>query len=123
MSLFQRLFRKPQVRYEVIRRDVTRLRANEWRTSDTCIGIAQKFLRDPEFWLMLDCVRNDHPDKIFFLKEVSLEERALQQARIEGYMMCLNTLESLGTPMRQVADVRATYESPDADMRPEDLEP
>lgn len=122
MGWFQ-LFKKRPVRYEIIRRDVTRIKPDEWRTSETCLGIAQKFLRDPEFWLLLDCVRNEHPDKIFFLKEVPLEERALQQARIEGFMMCLNTLESLGTPMRQVDQLRATYESPDAEMRPEDLEP
>jgi len=119
MTLWRLLF-KPPVRYVVIRRDVTRLKPAEWRTNPALVKIAKKFLDDPEFWMLLDCIRNEHPDRIMFSPGVDIQERALHQARIEGFMMCLNTIESLGTPEKVREELTATYESPDADMRPEE---
>lgn len=120
LSLIRKLLNRHPVRYEVVRRDVTRLKPAEWRTNPTLVKIAKKFLDDPEFWMMLDCVRNEHPNQIAFLKIVPLEERALHQARIEGFMMCLNTIEALGIPQKELEELQATYEPSDQDMRPEE---
>jgi hypothetical protein len=120
LSLIRRLFKLDQVRYVIVKRDITRLKPDEWRTNPTLVRLAKKFLDDPQFWMLLDCVRNEHPNKLAFFQSVPLEERALHQARIEGFMMCLNTIEALGTPQREREELQATYEPPDQDMRPEE---
>lgn len=85
-----------EVRLIVLSRDPCRLRLDEWRSSKEHVAIARKVLSDPSLRLMLDICRTEHPASQLLLN-AELSERAVQQARIEGYHMCLNNIEALGS--------------------------
>lgn len=81
---------------EVVRRDHSKLRLSEWQQDPGLCAMAAKTLMDPNLQLMFDVVMNEHPLKHVLPLGASLDDRAVHQARAEGYEMALATFERLG---------------------------
>lgn len=98
---------------QVVPRDPCRVSLLEWRTNPDLLRIATKFLRDPEFRMMLDVLDRENPASMSFTMSAraSLKDRAVQQAKCEGYVMAIANLESMGTPWEPPqAPPEATFE-------------
>lgn len=96
MKRLLKFFRgNPKLKFLVIRRDVCRMTIDEWKTNREHVTLAQQTLNDSKVRILLDVVRNSSPANDVMI-ERDLGVRACQQAKIEGYMMALNNLESLG---------------------------
>lgn len=122
MNLFG-LFKKPKVEYRVIPRDIQRMKLDEWRQTPHCVNLAKKFLNDPEFRMLLDVVKNEHPGRYALSSESTLEERAIMQAKTEGFMLALNRLEATAEPFKLQPQIEATYEPPEDELEPDNKQP
>ena len=107
-------FRQPR-KLVLIRRLSSRLRMHEWRATPDLIKSAQKFLSDPEFLTVIDVLRNESPINWISIRPMTIEDRAVTQARIEGYQLCLNNLESLGTYDKPKEELEPTFEQPEVE--------
>lgn len=99
MMNFLRLnFRKPPapVSVRVITRDVTRLRMAEWRADPKLCAALASALNSDHMKLAVQVLHNENVAG-YVLNPVgtAMEDRAMQQARIEGYTMALRNLEAL----------------------------
>src|SRR3974390_359860 len=97
MNPIQKFFQRksPEVKVIVIRREPSELRVAEWRASVTLCGTARNMLANGDFRLMLQTVENDNPANYALRTDVTIEERAIHQARCEGYLAALSNLRSL----------------------------
>ncbi len=121
MSLLN-LFTKPkppQERIVFIQRDVCHIAIDQWRQDKDLVKNAMKLLRDPLFLNLMDVTRGAHPLNIVNTDQIPLEERAIMQARGEGYTMALHNLESLGVYIAPFNQLEATYEPPQQPIQPE----
>lgn len=104
---------KPKVRLDVktVAIDPLKLRLGEWQADQKLTNAAAKLLMDPTFQLMLQVNRNESPAFMALTLEVSLESRALHQARIEGFNMALRNFEAMGVhqPIHDT-ELTATFE-------------
>jgi hypothetical protein len=107
-----RLFRKPKTKVVLIHREACRLTIDEWRSDPSMTKVAYATLNSPECRAMFDVVKNCGPHNLA-LPTVPIEERAIWQARIEGYQLCLNTIESLSTLNQPTEKIEPTYEPPE----------
>lgn len=81
---------------QIVKREASRFRLHDWKSNTSLVNLARKTLDNNDFRIMMDVVRNEHPlNQVTF--EATVEDRAIVQARCEGYMLALNNLESLGT--------------------------
>ena len=100
---------------EVIRRRSNQIRLHEWRSSPELVTKARDVLENPAMLEMIDVLNTEHPAKIGLFR-VTLEDRAIAQARIEGYQLCINNLEAMGTFVKPKVEPEATYEQPEDEM-------
>lgn len=118
VSFLNRIFRpKAQPKVEIVRRFASALRMSEWRANKETVQIASKFLYDADFRMVLDCIKNEHPSQIMLLGKVSIEDRAVMQARIEGYQLCLTNLESLAVLEVPKAPLEETFADPERETQ------
>lgn len=89
-------FRKPR-KLVLIRRFSSRIRLAEWRADRDLVKQAREFLVDPKFATIVDVLRNESPINFVHVGRFGLEERAVEHARMEGYQLCLNNLEAMGS--------------------------
>lgn len=89
-------FKKPVVIPEVrvVQREVSHLRLSEWRSAPNLTGEARKVMDHPFFKLMVDVLMNEHPGCCVMI-DGDKDQRAIQQARAEGYTICLSNLRAL----------------------------
>lgn len=107
-------FFRPQPRkLLLIRRISSRLRMSEWKSERDLVRAARKFLSDPEFLALVDVLRNESPINWITVRPMTIEDRAVTQARIEGYQLCINNLESLGMFEKPSEKLEPTFEQPD----------
>lgn len=106
MNLFKP---KPSQKLQVIQRLSSRVRLHEWRSSPDLVTSARKVLNDGTLQTMMDVLKNEHPFNTT-LYNVSIEERAVVQARTEGYAMALANLEAMGVFQKPTEPIEATYE-------------
>ena len=92
-------FSKKPHRIRVITRKESDLRLRDWQYDQRLVSLASKTLQDPTLQLMLAVVRNEHPARTALQLGVSLDDRAVLQARAEGYEMALATLERLAVDL------------------------
>lgn len=111
MSWFKK---RPPVKFIVIHRDVCRLTIDQWKTNKEYVLLAQKTLAEPNVRLLLDVLRNSSPANEV-LMERDLGVRAIKQAQIEGYMMALNNLESLGVFEQPRPEIESEFVDPGRD--------
>ena len=114
MNLFNR--KSPQ-KLQVIQRLSSRVKLDEWRSSADLVNAARKVLNDPNTQNMLDVLRNEHPANTMTF-DAPLDQRAVLQARSEGYTMALANLEALGVFQQQHEEMEATYEQPQEQVEP-----
>jgi hypothetical protein len=118
MSIFQRLFSKPQppqVKVEVIRRDVCRMTLAEWRSSEERCNEVGRIISHPTARAMLDVLRTEHLGRYGALTH-GIESMALAAARAEGYGMCLNTLEKMAIYEQPKVEVQESWDERMSDM-------
>lgn len=94
---------------QIIQRERSKIRLQDWQSDKSLTAASAEHLAQPSLQFMLDVIRNEHPGR-FVLENVSSERRAIQQARAEGYEMCLANLEALGKfiPLRE--PIQADYQ-------------
>ncbi len=103
----------PEVR--VIVRDRCEVTLSEWRSEGTLVSGASRLLSEPHFRLMLDVLNTASPAG-WVLNNSSTEERAAQQARIEGYQMAITNLKSMGIFQKSAVNM------PEPEFKPEIFE-
>lgn len=110
MNWLHRIFGKRKTAIEVVRRDPSKLRLHVFRSSPPLVSSAMRIMANPDFQLMLDVVRNEHPGNQVFQLDAPPHLRAAQQARCEGYTMALANLESMSTLEEPKKPLEATFE-------------
>ena len=105
------LFSKPK-KIVIIAREACKLTVDEWRSDPALTKVAYSILNHKDFKSMIDVLKNTGPHT-FMMPSISIEERAIWQARIEGFHLCLNTLESLGSMTKPTETLEPTYEPPE----------
>ena len=106
-------WQKKEVKVTVLPRVATKLRLFEWQADQELTTSARRVLSDATVQLMIAVLHNEHPAFIYS-DAGSLEDRAILQARSEGYTMALANLEALG----QFKQLKGT---PDSTFEPEEL--
>ena len=114
VSLLNRIFPpKPKPQIQIIRRSSSTLTLSQWRGDKETVKLGQKLLGNPDFKIMLDVLYNEHPAKIMLLGRVAIEERAILQARTEGYQMLLTNIELMGTLEVDKEPLEETFADPE----------
>ena len=85
-----------------------KLRLIDWRSDKHLVSFAAKVWENKDFQIMMQCVGNEHLAMIELPWNSSLELRALQQAKAEGYSLALANLEAMKS-FRHDSSVEATY--------------
>jgi hypothetical protein len=105
-----KFWQKTEYRVKVITRDRTNLSLDEWRSDQALCNAAGKALLNPNIQAMLDVLRNSHPAYFVHTGSISMEDRAVLQARSEGYTLALSNLEALAIHRKPPTEVEATFE-------------
>lgn len=95
-------------RIEVIRRDSTTLRLDEWRSQPELVKLADAVWRNQDFRLMFQIAQTESPGN-FAVLTGDLETRALHQARTEGYNLALAKLKSMRVLIEKEVEVQSEY--------------
>lgn len=103
-------FKKKPVHIRVERRQESKLRLADWQNDPRLCATAAKILDDPNVQLMLSVMKNEHPLRTALPYGVSLDDRAVLQARAEGYEMFLSNLEALAINTTPVPMPEAVFE-------------
>ena len=80
---------------QIVRRDSCRLTIDQWRSDRGMVKLASKIMSNPDFQLMIDVLRTHHIVNYSLMLNPTMEQRAFQQAKGEGYSLCLSNLESM----------------------------
>ena len=91
----------------------TKMRLSQWRANQGMTNLAGKITRNPDFELMLSVLHNEHPAFVVCDAGTSLQDRAVYQARCEGYTLALANLEALAIHQPEV-------NMPEAEFAPEE---
>jgi hypothetical protein len=103
-------FKKTKLEVKVIHRDSLNLRLAEWQADEKLSHAAAKLLLDPTFQLMLQVNRNESPHLMHLTVDCALDARALHQARIEGYNMCLRNFQAMAEHRPIASTIEPTFE-------------
>lgn len=106
-------WRGERVKVRLVHREVGRMTVQEWRRDGHWVGQAQAVLRDGRLRLMLDAVANSGPGLDVLPLGTGAQDRIVQQARQEGYVMALANLEALGRMVQEEEPVQATFQEPE----------
>jgi hypothetical protein len=103
------MFGKNRKRIEVIRRESTGLRLQEWRSQPELVAMADAVWKNADFRLMLQVVMNESPGN-FAILSGDMETRAMHQARTEGYNLLLANLKAMCVLAEKAHELESTYE-------------
>ena len=112
MNWIQKLFSKPKpdilVRY---RSRVVKLSLEEFQKNEQLVTEAMKLAAIPIWRVMMDVMRNECPafNIGFKLEGTLITDRAALQTQTEGYMMAINNLEAMSSPLIESEQVEATF--------------
>ena len=106
---------RSEIRYQIIQRDPFRLRLAEWCSSKDLTHSAATCINDNRFRMMLDVLENEHPANIVLDDKVSMESRAIWQARCEGYTMCLANIDAMTVHRAPREALEATFDPAERD--------
>lgn len=101
--------KREPARIEVIRCESNELRLDEWRKHDELIRLAESVWVNQDFRLMIQVAQNESPAN-FAILSGNLEDRAIQQARSEGFNLFLATLKTMRVPADKIETLETTYE-------------
>lgn len=102
MNFLARLFRKPvttkvtQPRFVATGLEVTEA---QWRATPSLVSAAHGIVTSLQWTQILECLRTESPANEFLDLGVPLADRAIAQARTEGWNQCLATIKRLSTPI------------------------
>ena len=98
----------PQRRIQIVERELGSLTLDEWRQDKALVTQAGNALSSPLIRQMLQVLHNSHPAfQVMIAGDTS--ERAIQQAKCEGYTMCLSDLEAMGVPTVTTAPIESEF--------------
>src|SRR6185436_13410382 len=87
---------RPKPGLSIVRRQSSNLRLQEWQSSPELVAKGQELLQNPIMQIVLDVMANESPVHLEFAESVTIEHRAMQQAKVEGYHLCLTNIKSIG---------------------------
>lgn len=102
------LKRRFQYQIRVVEREPFKLTVDEWRSDRGLCAQAEAALKSPIIRMMLQTLSNSHP-AFQVLTDCQLSDRAVQQARSEGYTMLLSDFESLAKFKEPVKEITAEF--------------
>ena len=112
-------FSKPKAAKPVVRiidRDISLATVTDWRSNEGYCNEAAKLLAHPVLARMLQVLNNTHP-AFTVLTLGNIEDRAVQQAKCEGYTMCLEDLKSMAVFIRPFESVESTFKEEEISAR------
>lgn len=90
------------------------LRLVEWRKNGALTTKAGMVLKQQTMRAMLQVLKNETPANLGFQAVGSrTEDRAALQAKIEGFHLAINMLESMDKPITNKEPLQATFEPPE----------
>jgi len=108
-ALLTRFFR-PERKIVVVRREETKLTLSEWQSDRDLVKLAAKVWANPDFRMMVSCLRNDSPAN-FVLPDDALPTRSIAlQRRGEGYLMAITNLEAMARFVQPAELLEPTFE-------------
>lgn len=115
-TLIARLFRikaPESPKGPLIPRQVSDFRLAEWRKTPALVEAARNLAKNQTYKLQLEVLQNENPCHTVMAFGVSPNDRVVQQARIEGYEMCLNNLGAFAKPLKLTERLESTFEAPE----------
>lgn len=108
--------KRTKLAIQTVVREPVKLRLSEWMADENLTRSAGKVLLDPTFQLMMQVAKNESPAMMALTIGTAWEDRALHQARIEGYNMAFANLEAMGIhkPLREAPE--ATFEEEEKEL-------
>lgn len=102
---------------EISQIDPLSLRLHEWRRNQVLLNKALLALRLQTVRAMLQVLKNESPANIALQTLHSrVEDRAALQAKIEGFHLAINMLESMDKPIVDKQPIPATFEQPEGEL-------
>lgn len=95
---------------KITSKPASKLRLAEFRADPEMAKGASEILNNPMFQVMMQVNRNESPALILLRTEAPMDSRALHQARIEGYNMCLRNFEAMAEHSALPEQLAATFE-------------
>lgn len=111
MNLWPFKTNHPPTKIEILRRDISKLRLNEFQSDEALTTKAAVALSDQWVSLMMQVARNESPANYCLNMNATQEERAAYQSKIEGYNMALANLEAMGVSRKISALQEPTFET------------
>ena len=93
-------------------RDLTEFRLADWRKSDNLVIAAKALARDKTWKLQMDVLQTENPCHTVLALGLNPNDRIVQQARTEGYELCLNNLAAFSKPLKFPERLESTFEKP-----------
>lgn len=113
-TFIAKLFRFPEAPKGVpIPRQVSDFRLAEWRKTAALVEAAKNLAKNQTYKLQLEVLNVESPGHIVLAFGVSANDRLVQQARTEGYAMCLANLEAFAKPLKLSERLESTFEPPE----------
>ena len=98
----------------MVRRESWSITVDQWRGSEQMVLESIALARNLTYRAQLDVLHNSHQCHTLFTPiGVNPTDRIVHQARIEGFELCLNYLESMAKPLKKHAPLEATFADPD----------
>lgn len=89
----------------------TELRLKDWQASEMLVNDMNQLRLSPVFRTMLEVLRNESPVNLGLpITGVSIDDRISHACRIEGYQMCLNTIDAMGKFKVNGGQLEPTFE-------------
>lgn len=110
MTLFTK--RKKQsdaLKVRLVDRPLCDLRLDEFRSDKNLVNLAATVLANSNMQVMLQVLRNEHPGFDVLPHGSNPNDRIIQQARSEGYEICLSNLEALGKEQLLPERLQSTF--------------
>lgn len=104
------------VTVRLIDRPVDRLRLHEFRADEKLTSGMSQALLNQYVAVAVNVLRNEHPAWSVMSPDVPEHVRAAQQAKCEGYTMCLANLLAMGVHERIAADLVTDFSEEELDL-------
>lgn len=116
LRAFLALFKR-QKKIEVIRREETTITLDEWRSTPDLVKIAQSVWSNPDFRLMISCLKNESPAYFVLPDDASPGRSVAIQRRCEGYNFAINNLEAMRTLRTVPEPLESTFEPEETESK------
>lgn len=114
MNLFGFFRRRKQ--FQIIQRDETKISLQEWRSDMELAKLARKVWANPDFRLMVACLRNESPANLVLPDDALPHRSVALQRRQEGYLMAIANLEAMAEHSQPVEQLESTYGEPEKEQ-------